>query len=341
MSIRRSAASQPEPPLILAARARVIQILSVLIGVMALGVFVADLITGEVADALSFLSLVLAGVAAVSWLLLKYKHFAAVSWLVVMSLFVVGTAAVYFYGSVRTVGNYLIIAGPVAAGVFLSRRALFWTSLGAIGLMVVLGWAESMGWLLGRPTFETGARTWMMQAASLVGLSVMVYLNRTQMQLAKDLHLVESSQRLRVRLERDHSQERFVRVFRSSPTPIYVQSARTGTILNVNPAFERVMGYDRQSVVGTRDRAFWLPDHQHEAFMRSRATQLRTDWLPITGVCRDGSQVALFICSEMDEDPEDSLVITALRLREKDAGDVRVHRAVTPDACTEGEDLHA
>jgi PAS domain S-box-containing protein len=159
-----------------------------------------------------------------------------------------------------------------------------------------------------------------MQGACLLAVAVMMYLNRTQMRAAQALHLQEAHQRLKTQLDRDLGKERFTRAFRSSPTPIFVQSARTGAIVDVNPAFERVMGYRRKDMLGKRDGFLWLQDQRYEEFARDRRTALRTAWHAITGLGQDGRQVALQICSEMDEDPEDSLVITAIRVLDHASG---------------------
>ena len=56
-----------------------------------------------------------------------------------------------------------------------------------------------------------------------------------------------------VQLDRDLGQGRFSRLFRTSPTPIFVQSMRNGAILDVNLAFERALGYTRQEVLSRRE----------------------------------------------------------------------------------------
>ena len=159
-----------------------------------------------------------------------------------------------------------------------------------------------------------GWRTWMTQSASLVGVAAMMYLNRTQMRMAQALHLREAMQRLKTQLDRDLGQDRFARLFESSPTPIFVQSARTGAILDVNQAFERTLGYARQDVLNRREGFLWLQDEDHQRFVRDRRAKRRTGWHPITALSRDGRPLALQISSERDDDPNDGLLITAMRV---------------------------
>lgn len=312
--------SWPEPPSIVAARAGMARQLSLLASALALGLFVTERLMGVPLSADGFLSLVLAGMGVVSWFLLKTRHYSSVAWLLVSCLFAMAAASTVFFGSVRTVDNALILVGQIAVGIFLSRQALVRTTVGAIVLLGVLTWADANGLLLGQPQFEVGLRTWLTQAACLVGVAMMMHLNRTQMRTAQALHLQEAHQRLKTQLDRDLGLERFTRAFRSSPTPIFVQSARTGAIVDANPAFELAMGYRRKDVMGKSDGFLWLHDQHHEDFVRDRSTALRTEWHAITGLCQDGRHVAVQICSEMDEDPEDSLVITVMRLPDSASG---------------------
>jgi PAS domain S-box-containing protein len=303
-----------------AARAGMARTLSLLASALALGLFLIERFMGVPLDADGLLSLPLAGMGLVAWFLLKTRHYTSVAWLLVISVFAMATASTILYGSVRTADNALFLVGQVAVGIFLGRQALVRTTVGAIVLLGALTWAEASGLLLGQPSFEVGLRTWLMQGACLLAVAVMMYLNRTQMRAAQALHLQEAHQRLKTQLDRDLGKERFTRAFRSSPTPIFVQSARTGAIVDVNPAFERVMGYRRKDMLGKRDGFLWLQDQRYEEFARDRRTALRTAWHAITGLGQDGRQVALQICSEMDEDPEDSLVITAIRVLDHASG---------------------
>ena len=311
----------PNPPSIVADRVGLAQTLALLVVALALALFVSDRLTGVPLDADNLLGLGLGAVALLSWWLLRSQRYVGVAWLLVASLLAQAAASAYFFGSVRTINVWLIVVAQIGVGIFLSRRALVWSSLGVVLLLGLLTWADAQGLLRGQPDFRVGWRTWMMQAACLVGAAVMVYLNRIQMQTAQRQQLHEARQRLRTQLERDHGVERFSRIFFSSPTPIFVQSARTGHILDVNQAFEQVMGYPRDAVLNRRDAFLWLQDACHEAFVHHRRNQWRTGWQPITGVCADGQQLAFLICSERDEDPDDSLVITALRLQVQGSGD--------------------
>lgn len=288
--------------------------LSWMTAALGLGLFVIDRIAGVPATADSLMTLVLAVMGLLSWALLKVRRYNSVAWLLVVFLFGMAASSTWFFGSVRTVNIVLILMGQVAAGIFLSRRGLVWTTVAAIALLGLLTWADAAGVLAGRPRFGVTWRTWMTQSVSLMGVAAMMYLSRTQMRMAQALHLKEALQRLQTQLDRDIGQERFSRLFRASPTPILVQSARTGAILDVNRAFEQVMGYPRKAVMNKRDRFLWLDDERYAAYSQDRHGARRTDWHGITGIGHNGQHIELQICSERDEGSDDGLRITVLRL---------------------------
>ena len=288
--------------------------LSWMTAALGLGLFVIDRAAGVPATADSLMTLVLAVMGMLSWVLLKIRQYNSVAWLLVVFLFGMAASSTWFFGSVRTINIVLILMGQVAAGIFLSRRGLVWTTAAAITLLGLLTWADAAGVLAGTPRFVVTWRTWMTQSASLVGVAAMMYLNRTQMRMAQALQLKEAMQRLQTQLDRDIGQERFARLFRASPTPIFVQSARTGAILDVNRAFEQTLGYSRKEVMNQRDGFLWVHDGRYSAFSHQRRSARRTEWLPITGIGRNGQHIDLQICSERDDGPDDGLRITALRL---------------------------
>ncbi len=282
--------------------------------------FVIDRISGVPATADSLMTLVLFALGIVSWVLLKFRRYDDVIGLLVVFLFGMAALSAWLFGSVRTVNIVQILMGQVVAGIFLSRRGLLWTTLAAITLMGLLTWADAAGVLPGTPNFAVTWRTWMTQSASLLGVAAMMYLSRTQINRAQEMHLQEAVQRLQIQLDRDIGQERFSKLFRASPTPIFVQSARTGAILDVNRAFEQVLGYSRQEVLNQRDGFLWLRDAQYAAFSQDRRNSLRTDWHPITAIGRNGQHISLQICSEREEGIDEGLRITAIRVPGSTAG---------------------
>ncbi len=304
----------PEPPSIVAARSAMAMRLSWMTALLGLGMFTIDRLSGVPATADSLMTLVLAVMGALSWGLLRARRYNSVVWLLVVFLFGMAALSTWFFGSVRTINIVLILMGQVAAGIFLSRRGLVWTTVAAVALFGLLTWADAADLLAGQPRFVVGWRTWLTQALSLVGVAAMIYLNRTQVRMAQALHLREAQQRLQIQLDRDIGQTRFSRLFRTTPTPMFVQSERTGAIVDVNRAFEKVLGHARADVLNRQDGFLWRDDAQHQAFVRDRQRHRRTGWHPITGISRNGQSIALEICSERDGGPDDGLRITLLRV---------------------------
>ena len=105
--------------------------------------------------------------------------------------------------------------------------------------------------------------------------------------------------------------------------------------LKANKAFERTLGFERKQVLNRRDGFLWQQDEDHRRFVLDRRASRRTGWHPITALCRDGQALALQISSERDDDPNDGLVITAMRVPGSLAGALPTMYAPlegTPDA---------
>jgi len=87
--------------------------------------------------------------------------------------------------------------------------------------------------------------------------------------------------------ERRVSEDRFQKVFRSSPIPFSITTVNEGRFLDVNTAFERRYGYSRSEVVGhtvgelriwedPKDRALMIAQLQQSGPIRNIITRLRT-----------------------------------------------------------------
>lgn len=304
--------SLKEAPSIVAARSDMAARLSWITALIGLALFSVDRFAGVPATADSMMTLVLAVMGALSWALLKTRRYSSVAWLLVAFLFGMAVSSTWFFGSVRTINIGLILVGQVASGIFLSHRGMVWTTAAAIVLLGVLTWADANGLLAGHPHFVVGWRTWLSQSLCLTGVTAMMYLHRTQLRMAQELHLQEAKRRLKTQLGRDLGQERFSQLFRASPAPIFVQSARTGAILDVNQAFEQVLGYSRKDVLNRRDDFLWLHDEQYRNF--ARRSERRSGWHPVTAICRNGQQIALQVSSEQEVGSDDGLRITVVRV---------------------------
>ena len=87
--------------------------------------------------------------------------------------------------------------------------------------------------------------------------------------------------------DRQVSEEKFQKVFRSSPIPFSITTVKEGRFLDVNAAFERRYGYSRQEVLGhtvhelkmwedPADRILMIEQLQRGGPIRNVITRLRT-----------------------------------------------------------------
>lgn len=219
--------------------------------------------------------------------------------------------AVLAYGSVRTAGVVLFVAAVAGAGIFLGRAALVGSVAFSVAALGLLSYAETRGWL--HPSsFDVGISVWLTHSATLVLVGIMVFYSRMRARQAFDRQMQELELRKRTEQERDRSLERFALIFSTNPSPMIAQSARTGLILDVNPAFERCYGYTREQALGRTDHFLWGNPAERETHARRLFALRRVTEQPVTGLRADGSTFDALISSELGNDAEDKLVITTV-----------------------------
>lgn len=229
----------------------------------------------------------------------------------VAALVVSAALAVLTYGSVRSVGSHLFLASVVAAGVFLGQRPMLFVLLIDLVLLAALTAAEWRG-LLVTPAegMPVGLRAWLTHAAILTGTGVMLmYAMLMRRELIGRVQR-ELQRRRSADAQRDLSLARFGRIFQSSPVALVAQSVRTGTILDVNPAFVALLGYRREELLGRTDVFLW----QNPAERQLRVEQLflwrRMDRTCATLVHAEGRTVRVSLTSELEHHPQDRLLVT-------------------------------
>jgi PAS domain S-box-containing protein len=85
----------------------------------------------------------------------------------------------------------------------------------------------------------------------------------------------------------DLSEDKFEKVFRSSPIPFSITTVNEGRFIDVNTAFERRYGYSHAEVIGRtvgeleiwedpKDRALMLAQLQQRGTIRNAITRLRS-----------------------------------------------------------------
>jgi two-component system cell cycle sensor histidine kinase/response regulator CckA len=72
-----------------------------------------------------------------------------------------------------------------------------------------------------------------------------------------------------------HSEERFAKAFRSSPLPVTISTRAEGRYLDVNDAFLKMTGYERDQVVGhtATELRFWLEPQERAEMIQQLAEQ--------------------------------------------------------------------
>ncbi len=249
--------------------------------------------------------------AVFGWFLLRAGRVQLSILLVIGGTLVAATVAAVAYGSVRFAGVMLFVCAVVGAGIFSSLRATVVTVVASISLITALFWAEGMGLMVPRGKM-VGPTTVVTYAACIVVAALMVYYSRRRNEQAMERLQAELEQRLRTERERDRSLDRFVRIFRNSPSPMLAQSARDGLILDVNPAFERCYGYTREQAVGKLDNVLWAQPEQRLEYIRQLGTARRTDRFAARSLRADGTVFDVLVSSEMSDQPGDRLVITTI-----------------------------
>ena len=216
------------------------------------------------------------------------------------------------YGSVRTAVGFLFMGSVVGAGIFLGRTALIVTTVASIVSLGALTWAEAAGLLTPRPDFSVSLRVWITHAATVLVCALTVHHSRLRTNRALQLQAQEFERRKATEQQRDRRLERFARIFRTSPSPMIAQSARTGSILDVNPAFERSYGYTRDQVLGRQETFLWADPSQRETYLQQLYAQRHMDQFACQGRRADGQAFNALISSEMGTDREDKLIITTV-----------------------------
>ena len=250
--------------------------------------------------------------AALAYGLLLRGHYRNASYLLVFILIAGSTAGIYAYGSVRSALTAGFAAAIVTAGMTLNRRALVLAALLSTAALTALTWADVSGWLLTKPDPTVDLRFWLIHILLLAGLAGSVYANhQTVLQAMREQH-----QELRRREEAEHalrlSEDRFGRIFQSSPAAIIVQAVDGMTVLDTNPAFERLFGYSRDEFLGGTDAALWHEPLQRKAFLRQLDSAERLINLPLEARTKDGRLIHVLLSTEIEGRGPGAIVVTTI-----------------------------
>ncbi len=191
-----------------------------------------------------------------AWLVFRARRHEASVATLVFGLIALGAAFCAAYGSIRSIGSALSLAGVAAAGVFLDRRQLVAAivlSAAAFGALVL---GERSG-LIGPPAgYGVGLVHWVAYIAifGCVGWGA----NHARALL---LAALGDAQR---------SASHLAKLFDLVPVSLTVSRAADGRILEVNAADERHLGYRRDERVGrsTLDTAWLDPEDRRKLLVQ-------------------------------------------------------------------------
>ena len=273
------------------------------------GMSLLDHLVAPPGQSRSMISMSMGCVALVSYTMMRFDKRRWVVPFLVACILVITTWAVASYGSVRAASALAFFGVIVLAGTYLTLRSLVWTTLGTLGLLGALTWAEASGRL---PPAEMAAdvRYWMMASVIMLVIAAQLRQTRRATEEAHRRRINYMEDRLRLEDERDRSMRRFQRIFRLNPAVMMIQSAGTRNIVEVNPAFERALGYTSEQIVGTSASALWADPRQWMEHSEVLHEKGKTQWRLERWVKGDGTSADVVIFSELIEDPTGMLVLT-------------------------------
>ena len=263
-------------------------------------------------DERGFVLTIPAALGLVSLMLLPMLNSSRADWvpvLLVYAALIAGTAVALVDGSVRSVGVLVILAGIVGAGTYL-RRATMLLSVGiAFAVLAALNLAGYHGWM--QPIQNpSDLALWLTQIAVMVCLLVMLSYGRKRLEA-----VIETQQQALERWEGaakalQVSEARFTALFHNTPAATLVQRLGTGEVLEVNQAFERMVGHKRTALLGYKPPDLWAIESDHLLFRSLLESQGRVHSMATTGRHRDGSTFECLVYAELIEAGADRLVMT-------------------------------
>ena len=161
------------------------------------------------------------------------------------------------------------------------------------------------------PDFSAGLQFWLVHALLLVATGFSIYVSRELVRALREQH-----RELKRREQAEHalrlSEDRFSRIFRNSPAAIIVQALEDRTVLDVNPAFERLYGYTREEFIGGTDAPLWHDPAERKAFQRQMAATGRAINLPLEVRAKDGRRLHVLLSTEIEGMGHDRIVVSTI-----------------------------
>ncbi|MCJ7799344.1 MAG: PAS domain S-box protein [Polaromonas sp.] len=232
-------------------------------------------------------------------------------YLLISSLIARSAASIIAYGSIRSAMVMGFAAAVVVAGITLGKKALVTTVLICAATLAALIWAEASGWLA-TPDFSVDPASWLIHTIILCGIALGVYASRQLLVQALRDQQTELKWREQAEQALRISEDRFSRIFRSSPAAIIVQAVDGMTVLDVNPAFERLYGYSRGEFLGGTDVVLWEKPEIRKSFRRQMAATGRVINFLLDTRAKDGRRLNVLLSSEIEGVGQERIVVSTI-----------------------------
>lgn len=209
--------------------------------------------------------------------------------LIVSALIVCTVAGIITFGSLRSVAILGFAAALTSAGIFLSRTGLVCATAVVCAACGALTYGE-MHNLLRRVHFELSLSSWLLYCVIFIGFAMSVYQSRRVTVLAIKAQARQLKRAEAAEQQAQASREQLAMVYRNSPGAITVLDGTTLAYLEVNEAFEKLIGKPRSDMLGrtSADFDYWLHPAHREAALVILAREGRVDKFESQGRSANG-----------------------------------------------------
>lgn len=265
----------------------------------------------EIGDVQIMVIAVALTLTAFGYWLLHRGHYQWTGYLLVYSLIGLSAAGMVAYGSVRSALLLGFVGAVVAAGMMQGKRSLIFAVVLSALVLGLLSWADQAG-LLGKADFTVNLRFWLVTVLLLTGIAGSVYTSRQVVLRALREQHAELRRREKAEDELRLSEDRYTRIFRSSPAAIIVQALEDRTVLDVNPAFERLYGYSRSEFVGGTDAPLWDDPAARRLFQQKMEVAGRVINMPLDARTKTGKLIHVLLSCKVEGSGPARIVVSTV-----------------------------
>jgi PAS domain S-box-containing protein len=125
------------------------------------------------------------------------------------------------------------------------------------------------------------------------------------------------------------SEEKFARVFHSSPNAITITRINDGCYLDVNMSFEKLSGYEKSEVIGRSisDVGIWMDNSDRDRFIQALKSAGEVDNFESDFRIKDGSElVGLVFATVMEIDGEECIVAETMDITDRKRNEEALRR---------------